>query len=319
MDAVESAASRVLCLPELLEPILFYAGLSTQNPSSTTDGRSEINWESKDHVLLAAVRDMAELRKKAYGMRFVLCNANQVNRRWNAVIQSSPDIQEVLFMKWHDRKDNVSRFNPLLALKFTWGYFHSHSFPQRDKRYQDAVVRANASWRCMYPVLPPIRQVVASELEENEYNRHSYRSGYISTRMLKRMDGLRMDLLFDIAEAWMWNRHYKSVKFEIEWQGTVDWDDPEVTESLINLRGQAHPISVKRFANDPVKILLGTADGKCHREAPARTIDQVRIILTQSSKHPNGLPGSHVYKHLQSGSERWGLENIVWGSRQTWN
>src|SRR5436190_21747513 len=123
------------------------------------------------------------ISEPAIAMRFLLTSAMRVSRAWHALIASSPRLQGALFFL-HVRspvnsEGNQARFNPLLLSVFpywfqlwsgdSWDVLCEALFSTPREMNPDVVSEAggtypgiahpNASWRRMYPVLPPIRRV----------------------------------------------------------------------------------------------------------------------------------------------------------------
>ncbi|KAF2464860.1 uncharacterized protein BDR25DRAFT_93470 [Lindgomyces ingoldianus] len=229
MNPMQSTASHIFAIPELLEAILIHAATPGQiGPSGNVEdkqlrtcashGDPEARW--------GVYNDLEECKKKAEGMQFILVSALRVNRFWNEVIHSSRRIQELLFLKWYGR-DMTPEFNPLLAAKFTWVYFHEKPF-HGDEAFRKALVRAKASWRQMFPVVPPVQNLNAHEAVLTSYWIHD-RWGPIPLKDVGTNDGLRMGLLFDIIECW--NGHCTCRSVTLSWMGKLDLEAVPATES----------------------------------------------------------------------------------------
>jgi hypothetical protein len=100
----------------------------------------------------------------------LLVNSTRVTRMWKSVIDSSPTLQEALFLKPSLQQPRV--FNPLLTEAFPpWfrekqernnmrGPELTGSLPWgSNEKARDAFMRKDASWRCMLPCQPPKRQL----------------------------------------------------------------------------------------------------------------------------------------------------------------
>ncbi|ORY18878.1 hypothetical protein BCR34DRAFT_582795, partial [Clohesyomyces aquaticus] len=201
MDSfVPKAASRVFAIPELLEAILIEAA---------KPDRVEISpeWSVED--------DLAACEKQAQGMNFILTSAMRVNRTWNTIITSSPTIQELIFLRYRGG-EMITTFNPLLVTKFTWAYFHQETSKFGTPEFRRAVVYSKASWRNMFPVLPPIRKSTTLKEEFTSYWIYCT-PGSVPLEALPANDGLRMGFLFDIVEFWHGEANAQSV--ELTWQG----------------------------------------------------------------------------------------------------
>lgn len=224
MDPRHSAAARVFALPELLEVIFLYVV-----PPSSPIGPAGIVYldEGREPGPSGSPKPFPEygkriLKTKAEGMRFLLCSAQRVNRTWNAVIASSSAIQEALFLKWVRGKDDAPVFNPLLVSTFIWGYFKPVGFPADREGFPKVISYAKASWRQMFPVLPPIQELNAYKQTVAGGYWCENCNGMLPAEKLQADGGLRMGLLFDIVEDW--HDAGTAEMFTVTWWGPVDFE-----------------------------------------------------------------------------------------------
>ncbi|KAF2257282.1 hypothetical protein BU26DRAFT_40374 [Trematosphaeria pertusa] len=213
MAETYSSVSRVFAIPELTESILLhtYALCTTATGASEHEPRS-ISWKN----------DINDLKAESNGMRWLLCTANRVNRFWNSIISTSAPIQERLFLQWHSRQNRTLKYNPLMASKFTWGYIGRYKvFPCGEEKFLQALLYRDASWRRMFPVVPPVRRVeVHQEIRPGRFADNERKNGRIALDDLPEKDGLRMGMLFDIAEEW--KKPLNASLFHVKWVGDVD-------------------------------------------------------------------------------------------------
>jgi len=173
-----------------------------------------------------------------------ILHANAVCRRWRDVIAASPTLQQALFLAPDpaaSARDREPEKNPLLEALFRELFQSGLSFNRwdaleikwfqrmawfADEARRRAVLRADASWRRMYPVQPPARidSVVANgwccTLEED------VTLGEISARFEHLQEGgARMGLIYDILVQ-LPDNHDDSGVF-IEWHMFPMDDDLE--------------------------------------------------------------------------------------------
>tara|TARA_R110002003_G_scaffold9_14_gene475 strand:- start:15970 stop:16329 length:360 start_codon:yes stop_codon:yes gene_type:complete len=102
------------------------------------------------------------------------------------------------------------------------------SFPTSRKEFVKALLYEKASWRDMFPVVPPIRDVdVEWRMSGPSFPGDMRRVEKVIFDELDENDGLRMGLLFDICEEW--KGPDKHLGFGIEWMCDGDENvDPNV-------------------------------------------------------------------------------------------
>jgi hypothetical protein len=145
--------------------------------------------------------------------RDLLVNAQRVNHTWNAIIKSSPRIQQALFFESLSRNSNWEpEMNPLLEHAFPpwfqdpgkdddidqfWKLgaecFMTLDWNSSGKK-RAAYARKEASWRWMLPVQPPARTL---EIVKYAY---SMKGSWRRTGKLYFKDGARMGTLYDLAQ-----------------------------------------------------------------------------------------------------------------------
>lgn len=233
MDSEHSAASRVFAIAELLEPILVYAACTPwpHEEGHILESRAVRRYTEEEFVFYqrpgdipwGSEHDVARLKAKTDGMRWLLCKANRVDRFFHSTIANSLPLQKFLFMRWNGKEDSIPRFNPMLASKFIWGYFHRLQYPEYRHRFKKRICYEKATWRKMFPVIPPVQNVQVVELTKKNWDiqtrrsDHRLRTGRIS---VDGNEGLRMGMMFDIGEEW--HKPTKRFKFFITWFGEFD-------------------------------------------------------------------------------------------------
>ncbi|KAF2676041.1 hypothetical protein K458DRAFT_195011 [Lentithecium fluviatile CBS 122367] len=218
MTQYPSAVSRVFSIHELTETILLRAyNLSIPAPTLSPNPKAANSTEYKQAFLLPAKAHSA-------GMRWLLCTANRVNRFWNTVLSTSPTLQQHLFFQWRGtQRDRDVKFNPLLASTFTWGYFtYNNKICPDDlytetSKFREAIVYPAASWRKMFPVVPPVRYMY---VDQRLHTEQGIGTGHIDLDGVLQNDGLRMGMLFDVAEEW--KKPFYGSSFNLAWMGDVD-------------------------------------------------------------------------------------------------
>lgn len=233
MEPQATTTARVFAIPELLELILLQAALpehsqqreirrcNVYDPSSY-DNHKDPDWSPS--------YDTKALETQARGMRFLLCTATRICRHWATVLNNSPILRQTVFMHWSGN-DETPRFNPLLAAKFFKGYFHHPLLSKSDGKFWEAMMNKDASWRRMFPVLPPVTRIDAQEqiygIAENGPQIRQYQSGrpfcqnfQSRQREGQISEGLTMGLLYNIAEAE--GELAADTRFRMSWHGDAD-------------------------------------------------------------------------------------------------
>lgn len=105
-----------------------------------------------------------QIYRQAAKLRFLLTSAIRVNRTWHDVIISSSKLQRALFLRspsFPVNAENEPRFNALLLSVFPKLFRPSSNSVSwyEVKGICNAVMHPNATWRRMYPMLPPVRRV----------------------------------------------------------------------------------------------------------------------------------------------------------------
>ncbi|KAF2740997.1 hypothetical protein EJ04DRAFT_571734 [Polyplosphaeria fusca] len=305
MDSSPDAAQRVFSLPELLEPILFYAGVAKYGSNTRKTSKENAN-------RMAEAKDFQRSQDAAAGMRFLLCSAKRVNSQWNAVIESSSMIQEALFLKWDKRNAAMfSRFNPLLVSTFTWGYFHDGTFPKEINR--EALACEGASWRRMYPVFPPVDTFETWETHMTGYWDYDTK-GVIPEKLFEADGGLRMGLLFDLAEEWKDNTRESG--FRVRWSGKIDLNDPAMLEQLdereIEYAGyQPDQATQVAYFSDPITWFIDQSRLIERAHTTVALVDRARLTMEKTDRSPNLF--RNAYAKLASNGKQWSLKDIERG------
>ncbi|KAH7090429.1 hypothetical protein FB567DRAFT_290968 [Paraphoma chrysanthemicola] len=334
-----SSAQRVFGITELLERILLFANAKLSNvdvskfPTTHRFDRFLASWTGAepratvDHEKSHGREyDLAILGRQAAGMRWLLCKACRVNRRFHDVIFQSPSIQQALFLRWRKTRDrsNTPMFNPLLASKFHWGYFHPvdpvparppQTFPAHKKKFVKALLYEKASWRDMFPVLPPIRHVDVERRSPGKYSPGTYRTedsmrtGSINFDQLDENDGLRMGVLFDICEEW--NKTDKNISFGVEWMcsGNVD---PNLRLERLDTRAHAISPHILGFAGLFFALRLRHSRGEATELHHATSIDRIVILLCHYAHSLRGSLNQTTYAKIESEAKAWSMNSIDW-------
>ncbi|KAF2036381.1 hypothetical protein EK21DRAFT_106483 [Setomelanomma holmii] len=257
-------------------------------------------------------------------MRWLLCRASRVNRHFNDVIRQSPSVQEALFLRRRNLRyrDSTPEFNPLLVYRFHWGYFHPvlapeparppQGFPIHKKKLLRAIEYEKASWREMFPVLPPIRNVVVERRSPGTFfTGDKVRTGRVSFKELDNNDGLRMGLLFDICEEW--KEPKENVAFGIEWMCTGDLDPRlrlERSPSII----RAHKISprVLGFAGMLFALRTQHNQGSSTELMHVTSVDGIVILLQRFNESLRWAMNQGAYPKIESQAKAWSMNSVDW-------
>ncbi|KAF2116773.1 hypothetical protein BDV96DRAFT_631067 [Lophiotrema nucula] len=324
MDTVQCAASRVLALPELLEIIFLYAVLPGSKPKPARLERKYVEQENKKERLavassrspreLAAANDLEKCKKRAEGMCFILCSAKRVNRTWNAVIGSSKAIQEALFFRWHGHGDCTPTFNPLLVSKFKWGYFHKGGdFPDRTVSFCGPLTYEKASWRDMYPMLPPFRQVKIFKFQTGGYY-DEHQTGEMSSVKLQKSGATTMGMLFDICEEW--KEPDPKTEFRVRWE--LDWGTYGFKNDRERRAAAYTNPFVTEFASEQHVVMgapLDHVQESSQRSAPVVSLASISLNHYDrfGTNHVTGFHDGIGYPKLKSDGKKWSLDDFEWG------
>lgn len=285
MLTASGAAAKVFAIPELLEPILLYAALPDPLPTDQTAIEQSYGITSPPGTQLAPSELPSDLIKciaRSRGLRFILTSALRVNKLWNAVITDSRAIQETLFFRWGGTVYSSSRptFNPLLASTFTWGYFFNLPLSaERDAKIRESIVYEKASWRTMFPVVPPVREFRVTCENLTDYWDY-YSIGEIPLPTVGQKDGLRMGLLFDVFE-----------EFGGGYNQSVTWS------------------RATGYAPDLAQIWAGPPKGSF---LDATSVGSVQLWDKTASERRGRTENVRMHPKLVSKGKQWGHKCINW-------
>ncbi|KAH7075707.1 hypothetical protein BKA63DRAFT_305156 [Paraphoma chrysanthemicola] len=334
-----SPAQRVFGITELLERILLFANARLSKvdvskfPTTHRFDRFPATWTGAEPRAMVDYEnshgreyDLTVLRRQAGGMRWLLCKACRVSRQFHDVIFQSPSVQQALFLHWRKTRDQNSTpmFNPLLAYKFHWGYFHPvdsdpnrppQTFPALRKKFVKALLYEKAIWRDMFPVVPPIRHVDVERRSPGRYSPGVYRiedymrTGKINFDQLDEDDGLRMGLLFDLCEEW--NEEDKNIGFFVEWMCSGDVD-PSLRLERTHMRAHAISPHSLGFAGLFFALRLRHSRGESTELYHATSVDRIVILLCHYA-HSFRMPLLRTtYTKIESEAKAWSMNSIDW-------
>lgn len=152
-------------------------------------------------------------------LRTVLTSASRVCHLWNQVIQSSPQLQTLLFFRpdtsltKSGKSQTKTRTNPLLVRQFGGlltsapdGTYQPVSLPTHD-----GLLSSKASWRCMLMQQPPARKLGTWKIETGSSFEHGFE---IITHMLDlgaeegMFVGMLADLIKQIGKGSPWTLYW---------------------------------------------------------------------------------------------------------------
>ncbi|PMD32557.1 hypothetical protein L207DRAFT_518480 [Hyaloscypha variabilis F] len=160
--------------------------------------------------------------------RYLLVDAQRVNRTWHSTVRCSPALQRSLFFEICPRNDNREpEFNPLVSAAFPPFFKHNPDVEDDAKWTQeslsrmdwnssllkrDAYSRKEASWRQMLVLQPPIMEV-------DIFKSWSSMTGMGKIRgRIMIPDGLKMGLLYDLVEEEVHaGTTFQSTDFDLRW------------------------------------------------------------------------------------------------------
>lgn len=243
-----------------------------------------------------------------------ILHAQGVSRTWSTIIQTSPLLQQELFLRPKPRTFNelgstVWQYNPLLFIAFPSWFTHPRNryhmpdvrafeemdwdrSPQRHK----AFTRAEASWRRMLPTQPAI------EVLEIVNFSHGKTMDGLSNDVAYLEDGLRMGILYDLSEGHI-SRHIVS-SFAVIWPTeelavhadiSVGYHEDDIERERGEENDNPPPPPSPPQRPTPAPIKTGTHDGA--------------TVNTDSISTP--LPSPWVIGSLVSTKIREGNENGV--------
>jgi hypothetical protein len=212
---------------------------------------SEVAFTSRDQAL--AVPEILESILLQVPLPDLLVNAQRVNHAWKRAIDSSPPLQQALFLQPATlRPDEKPYFNPCLQKAFPPWFEVEARYGSGDEhglnklpwtKNQAAFSRKEASWRKMLPIQP------AATILKVVHRDYYPRASYDSVGEKKFEEGVRMGVLYDKA--------YKTV-VEPDTSFHLTWNMMEVPNSTTN--GNEGINEVKAF--DPSQIERNVVEKK---------------------------------------------------------